>query len=69
MSFGKGGGTSITTAEMTPEQRQQIATQTDFFKNTIAPAYQQAVQGAKDIYNQTLSAFQDDLNKLHEIES
>lgn len=53
MSFGKGGGTTITTAEMTPEQRQQIATQTDFFKNTIAPAYQQAVQGAKDIYNQT----------------
>lgn len=53
MSFGKGGGTNITTAEMTPEQRQQIATQTDFFKNTIAPAYQQAVQGAKDIYNVT----------------
>ena len=25
MSFGKGGGTQITTAEMTPEQRQQIA--------------------------------------------
>ena len=54
MSFGKGGGTQITTAEMTPEQRQQIATQTDFFKNTIAPMYQQAVQGAHDIYNQTL---------------
>lgn len=53
MSFGKGGGTTVTTAELTPEQRQQIATQTDFFKNTIAPAYQQAVQGAKDIYNQT----------------
>lgn len=51
MSFGKGGGTQITTAEMTPEQRQQIAEQTQFFKGTIAPAYQQAVEGARDVYN------------------
>lgn len=53
MSFGKGGGTSITTAELSPEQRQDIATRTDIFKNTIAPAYQQTIQGAKDIYNQS----------------
>jgi hypothetical protein len=53
MSFGKGGGTQITTAELTPEQRQQIADQTGFFTGTIAPAYQQAVEGARDVYNLT----------------
>jgi hypothetical protein len=51
MSMGKSGGNSVTTAEMTPEQRQQIAAQTQFFTNTIAPAYQGAVGGAQDIYN------------------
>lgn len=49
--FGKSGGTTVQTPEMTPEQRQQIAAQTGFFTGTIAPAYQQAVRGATDIYN------------------
>lgn len=52
MSFGKGGGTTVQTPEITPEQRQQIAAQTGFFTGTIAPTYQQAVKGATDIYNQ-----------------
>lgn len=52
MSFGKSGGTTVQTPEMTPEQRQQIAAQTGFFTGTIAPTYQQAVRGATDIYNQ-----------------
>jgi hypothetical protein len=52
MSFGKSGGTTVQTPEMTPEQRQQIAAQTGFFTGTIAPTYQQAVKGATDIYNQ-----------------
>lgn len=52
MSAGKSGGTTVQTPEMTPEQRQQIAAQTGFFTGTIAPTYQQAVQGATDIYNQ-----------------
>ena len=54
MSFGKSGGsgTSYTTPELTPEQRQQIAAQTEFFTGTIAPTYKQAVGGATDIYNQ-----------------
>ena len=54
MSMGKssGGGTSYTTPELTPEQRQQIAAQTNFFTGTIAPTYQQAVTGGTDIYNQ-----------------
>lgn len=52
MSKGGGSSTTYTTPELTPEQRQQIALQTEFFKNTIAPQYQQAVTGARDVYNQ-----------------
>jgi len=53
MSAGKssGSGTQVTTQQLTPEQRDQISLQNQFFSGTIAPAYQQAVQGAKDIYN------------------
>lgn len=51
MSFGKSGGTSTAQVELSPEQRQQIAAQTGFFTNTIAPTYEQAVRGATDIYN------------------
>ena len=51
MSFGKGGSTTYTTPELTPEQRQQIQAQNTFFTGTIAPTYQGAVQGATDIYN------------------
>ena len=50
MSFGKGGGTTVQTAELTPEQRAQIGAQTNFFTGTIAPAYEQAVGGAQDVY-------------------
>jgi hypothetical protein len=57
MSFGKssGGGTSYTTPELTPEQRQQIAAQTEFFTGTIAPTYKQAVGGATDLYRSRCS--------------
>jgi hypothetical protein len=51
MSFGKGGGTTVQTAELTPEQRAQIGAQTNFFTGTIAPAYEQAVGGAQDVYS------------------
>jgi len=53
MSFGKssGGGTTYSAPELTPEQRQQIAAQTEFFTGTIAPTYKQAVGGATDLYN------------------
>lgn len=53
MSFGKSGGTSVQTAELTPEQRAMIGAQTNFFTGTIAPSYTEAVRGAKDIYNVT----------------
>jgi len=52
MSAGKGSGTSTAQVELSPEQRQQIAAQTQFFTNTIAPTYEQAVQGATNLYNQ-----------------
>jgi len=54
MSFGKSGGgsTTYTAPELTPEQRQQIAAQTEFFTGTIAPTYKQAVTGATNLYNQ-----------------
>lgn len=49
--FDKGGGQTVVTQDLTPEQKAQIRAQTDFFTSTIAPAYQQAVGGAQDIYN------------------
>lgn len=49
MSFGK--STSTTTPELTPEQRAQIAAQTEFFTGTIAPTYKGAVTGATNLYN------------------
>jgi hypothetical protein len=52
MSFGKSGGTQVTTPELTPEQRQQSAAQNQFFTQTIAPTYEQAVKGATDLYQQ-----------------
>ena len=52
MSFGKSGGTSVTTPELTPEQRQQIQAQNEFFTKTIAPTYEQAVKGATGLYEQ-----------------
>jgi hypothetical protein len=51
MSAGKGGGTTVQTPEMTPEQRAQIQAQTVFFTKDIAPAYKGVVKGATDIYN------------------
>ena len=49
MSFGK--STSTTTPQLTQEQRDQIAAQTGFFTETIAPTYKGAVEGATNIYN------------------
>lgn len=51
MSMGKGGGSTSTTVQMTPEQKEQIALQNKFFKDTIAPTYEGAVRGATDLYN------------------
>ena len=50
MSMGKSGGTTYQTAQLTPEQQQQIKAQTEFFTGTVGPAYQGAIKGAQDIY-------------------
>lgn len=50
MSFGKQGGTTIQTAELSPEQRALIGAQTNALTGTFLPAYQQAVGGAQDVY-------------------
>jgi len=44
--------TQTAQAILTPEQRAQIAAQTEFFTKTIAPTYKGAVLGATDVYNQ-----------------
>ena len=49
MSKGSSGSTSQ--VELSPEQKAQIAAQTKFFTDTIAPTYNQAVMGATDLYN------------------
>jgi len=51
MGGGKGGGSTTTQVELTPEQKQQIAEQTKFFTETIRPTYEGAVRGATDLYN------------------
>lgn len=50
MSFGKGGGTTYQTPELSPEQKQAISAQTALLTGTIIPAYQQAVEGATNLY-------------------
>lgn len=50
MSFGKGGSTTYTTPELTPEQRQQIQAQNELFTSTIAPNIKGAVSGATNLY-------------------
>ena len=49
MSFGK--STSTTTPTLTQEQKDQIAAQTGFFTETIAPTYKGAVENATRLYN------------------
>ena len=52
MSIGKSGSSSTTIPTLSPEQNAQIAAQTGFFTGTVAPSYQNAVQGATNLYNQ-----------------
>ena len=51
MSGSKGGSTTYSNPELTPEQRQQIQAQNELFTGTIAPNIQQAVSGATNLYN------------------
>jgi len=53
MSYGKSGGTSTTNQLVSPGQNQQLGTQLGLYTDTMAPAIQNQVQGATDLYNQT----------------
>ena len=55
MGGGKSSGSQQTTVQMTPEQQKLLGAQTDFLTNTLFPAYQQTVGGARQVYNQALS--------------
>jgi hypothetical protein len=51
MSGSKGGSTTYSNPELTPEQRQQIQAQNELFTGTIAPNIREAVEGASNLYN------------------
>jgi hypothetical protein len=51
MSGSKGGSTTYSNPELTPEQRQQIQAQNELFTGTIAPNIREAVAGASTLYN------------------
>jgi len=51
-----GGGSSTTTANLTPEQTDLLKYQTQQLKDVFMPQYTGAVQGAKDVYS-TLSPY------------
>ena len=51
MSGSKGGSTTYSNPELTPEQRQQIQAQNELFTGTIAPNIKEAVAGASTLYN------------------
>jgi hypothetical protein len=55
MSGGKSGssGSSTTIPTLSPEQNAMIAAQTGLYTGTVGPAYQQAVTGATNLYNNT----------------
>ena len=50
---GKSGGTTVQTAELTPEQRADIANKAQFFSQTVAPALTAGIGGATSLYNQS----------------
>jgi hypothetical protein len=50
MGMGKSSGSQQ--AQVTPEQRELMATQTDALKNTFLPAYQKTIGQAQDVYGQ-----------------
>jgi hypothetical protein len=52
LDFGKSGGTTVTTPELTPEQRADIANKAQTYSEVIAPAIRGGVQGVTSLYNQ-----------------
>lgn len=56
MGGGKSSGSQSTTAQLTPEQKDLLQTQTAALKNTFLPAYQQTIGGAGQAYAQAAPA-------------
>lgn len=54
MGGGKSSGGSQTTVQMTPEQRDLLATQTQFLRGFALPKYQETVGGAQDVMNRVM---------------
>lgn len=54
--MGGGKGSSTTTVQMTPEQREILATQASALKNVFMPAYTNTVSGAGSAYQATAPA-------------
>ena len=54
--MGGGKGSSSSTPEITPEQRQLISAQTGFLTGTAFPAYQNTIGMAKDVYGRVSPA-------------
>lgn len=52
MGWGKSSSTMVPT--LSPEQREYVKAQTDFYTKTIAPTYKDIVGGAKGLYEQNL---------------
>jgi len=53
--MGMGKGSSTSTVQMTPEQKEMLQLQTGALKETFLPAYQGTVTGAKDVLGQTMT--------------
>ena len=56
MGGGKSSGSSSSAPVVTQEQRDLLAAQTGFLKNTAFPAYQQTIGKANDVYGQVSPA-------------
>lgn len=54
--MGGGKGSSTTQVQLTPEQRQALAAQTEALTSTFLPAYKQTIGGAGTAYGQTAPA-------------
>jgi hypothetical protein len=56
MGGGKSSGSSQTTIQMSPEQRELLKAQTGFLTDTAFPAYKETIRGAKDVLGDVMPA-------------
>jgi hypothetical protein len=58
MSFGKSKGSQTVIPDLSPEQKEYIKSQTDFFTKTVQPTYQQVLSGGTDLYNRMAPGYE-----------